>query len=109
MFYSIRIRLLNNMPVGINHYILLSAILFGFGIYTVIAHKNIVRVLIGITMIFAASMINFAAFSGFRSFNPEGQIIIYILSAICLIVLFVGALLTYNYYKSVNSTGVTND
>ena len=97
------------MPVGINHYILLSAILFGFGIYTVIAHKNIVRVLIGITLIFSASIINFAAFSGFRNFNPEGQIIIYVLSGTCLLVLAVGAILTYNHYKSTNSTRVAND
>jgi NADH:ubiquinone oxidoreductase subunit K len=91
------------MPVGINHYIFLSAILLGFGIYSVIAHKNIIRILFGITMIFTASIINFAAFSGFKTFNPEGQIIVYITAAFCLLILFIGAILAYNHYKNTNS------
>ncbi len=91
------------MPVGINHYIFLSAVLLGFGIYTVIAHKNIIRVLSGITLVFTASIINFAAFSGFKSFNPEGQVIIYITAAVCVMTMLTGALLAYTYYRNTKS------
>jgi NADH-quinone oxidoreductase subunit K len=97
------------MQAGINHYIFLSAILLGFGIYTVIAFKNIIRILFGITMIFTASIINIAAFSGFKNFNPEGQIFIYTLGGMCLLILFIGIILAYNYYKETNSTELNND
>lgn len=97
------------MPVGINHYIFLSAVLLGFGIYSVIAHKNITRILFGITMIFTASIINIAAFSGFKNFNPEGQIFIYTIGGMCLLILFIGVILAYNYYRETNSTELTND
>lgn len=91
------------MAAGINHFIFISTVLFGLGLYSIIAHRNIIKILFGVILIFTASIINFTTFSNFNWFNPEGQIIILILSAICFLLVSIGCILGYNYYKEYNS------
>jgi NADH:ubiquinone oxidoreductase subunit K len=74
--------------------------MFGLGIYTVAAHKNLIRTLLGMVMIFTASLINFAAFSNFGGFNPDGQINIFLISAACFLELFTCAFLSYRHFKN---------
>ena len=88
------------MPVGINHFILLSSLLLGLGIYTITAHKNIIRIFFGSVMIFTASVINFAAFANFGGFNSQGQILIYLISAACLMIVLTCAYLSYRHFKN---------
>ncbi len=97
------------MPVGINHFIFLSAVMFGLGIYSIISHKNIIKIFFGILLLLSASLINFMSFSNFNGFNPEGQIIIFILSILCILLTTVGILLAYNYHKKYNSLELDND
>lgn len=97
------------MTAGLNHFIVLSAVLFGLGIYTVIAHKNIVKSMAGIIMIFVSSIINLAAFSGFKNFNQEGQVILFITASVCILNILIGTVLSYNYYKKTKSTSLGND
>lgn len=93
------------MPeVGINHFILLSAILLGLGIYTTVSSKSITRIVIGIVMIFTSSLINISAFSGIKNFNIEGQVILFITGGICALLLIAGIMLGYSYYKEHKST-----
>jgi len=91
------------MSVGINHFIFLSAVLFGLGIYTIIGNKNIIKIYFGIVLLLSASLINFVTFSNFNGFNPEGQITIFILSALFILLIFIGGLIGYNYYKQYGS------
>ncbi|MCI0449382.1 MAG: NADH-quinone oxidoreductase subunit K [Chlorobi bacterium] len=88
------------IQAGINHFIFLSAALLALGIYTIIARKNIVRIIFGFALVFTASIINLAAFGDFRGFNPEGQINLYLTTAVCLLLLFAFIVLAYRYYKN---------
>lgn len=88
------------MAIGINHYIFISVVTFGAGLFVLLTAKESIRVLIGLSMLFSASIINIAAFSGFWNFNPEGQIIIFIISAICLLNISVGIILFIGHYKA---------
>lgn len=92
------------MTAGINHFIFISAVLFGLGLYSIIANRNFIKILFGIILIFTASFINFTAFSNFKWFNPEGQIIIFILSAMCFLLVLTGCVLGYIYYKEFKSS-----
>ncbi len=83
------------MAVGVNHYIILSALVFGFGVYTVISARNRSKSIIGISLLFSASLLNIAAFSGFKWFNPEGQIVFILVSVICLLIVLTGIFLSY--------------
>jgi NADH-quinone oxidoreductase subunit K len=87
------------METGINHFIFISALLFGIGLYILLSGKEAVRVILGLSILFSASILNIAAFSGFWNFNPEGQIIIFIISIVCLLNIAAGIALFINHYR----------
>lgn len=96
------------IEVGMNHFILLSAIVLGLGVYTTASGNSALRIISGIAMIFTASLMNFAAFSGLKNFNPEGQIILFMLGAVILLIICVGAALAYSHYKETRSNSVND-
>ncbi len=53
------------MAIHLEQYLVLSAILFGLGLYLVLAKRNFVGVLMGIEMMFNAANLTLAAFSRF--------------------------------------------
>ena len=64
----------------LQHYLVISAILFSLGIFAVLTRKNAISILMGIELILNSCNLNFVAFSRFVSIpeNPEnidGQII----------------------------------
>ena len=88
---------------GINFYIFVSAIVFGFGLYTLLTAKGTIRTVIAVFMLFSASLINLAAFSSFWGFNPEGQIIMFAVSAVCFLNLAAGIILFVKNFKTYNN------
>lgn len=53
------------MSIGLNHYLILSTILFSIGVYGVLAKRNAVAVLMSIELILNAVNINFVAANRF--------------------------------------------
>lgn len=62
------------MTVGLTHYLVLSAILFGLGVTTVITRKNAIGILLGVELILNAVNLNFIAFSHYVEGFLGGQI-----------------------------------
>jgi NADH-quinone oxidoreductase subunit K len=63
------------MEIGLNHYLILGAILFGLGLYAMISRRNAVLVLMGIELILNAANINLVAFSKYGNLGVDGQVI----------------------------------
>lgn len=63
------------MEIGLNHYLVLSAILFGLGLFAMISRKNAILVLMGIELILNAANINLVAFSHFGGLGVDGQVL----------------------------------
>lgn len=61
------------LNVGLTHFLVVSAILFSFGIYAVVTRKNAIMVLMGIEFILNSANINFVAFSRFGNYGLGGQ------------------------------------
>jgi len=61
------------LNVGLTHFLIVSAILFSFGIYAVVTRKNAIMVLMGIEFILNSANINFVAFSRFGNYGLGGQ------------------------------------
>ncbi len=64
----------------LQHYLVISAILFSLGIFAVLTRKNAISILMGIELILNSCNLNFVAFSRFVSIpdnsgNIDGQII----------------------------------
>ena len=52
---------------GLPHFLLIAAVLFSFGTYTVVTRKNAVGILMGVELILNAANLNFVAFN---RYNP---------------------------------------
>jgi NADH-quinone oxidoreductase subunit K len=63
------------MEIGLNHYLVLGAVLFGLGLYAMISRRNAVLVLMGIELILNAANINLVAFSKYGNLGVDGQVI----------------------------------
>ena len=53
------------MTLSLHHFLMLSAILFGIGIYGVLSRRNVLAVLMSIELMFNAANINLIAFNHF--------------------------------------------
>ena len=61
-------------PIGIEHFLVLSACLFGLGLVTVATRKSAVAILMGVELILNAAALNFAAFAHFVHGAIAGQV-----------------------------------
>jgi len=62
------------MTIGLNHYLILGAILFALGLYTVLTRRNAISILMGVELILNSANINYVAFAHFSSASIDGQI-----------------------------------
>ncbi len=60
--------------IPLEHYLVVSAILFSLGLLGVLTRKNAINVLMSIELIFNSANINLVAFSRFSSADFSGQI-----------------------------------
>ncbi len=97
------------MTVGLNHFLVIGAVLFVLGIYAMLSRRNVIAVLMGVELILNSANINFIAFSRYGGVNINGQ-----MAAIFVIVIAAGeaavalaiVLNIYKNFKSVNPSEV---
>ncbi len=94
------------MTITLTHFLIVSAVLFTFGIYAVLSRRNAIMVLMGVELILNSANINFLAFSRFSGMNIEGQ-----MAAIFVIILAaaeaaVALAIVLNIYKRFHTVNV---
>ncbi len=94
------------MEITLTHFLLISGILFSFGVFAVVTRRNAIMVLMGIELILNSANINFLAFSRFGGLNIEGQ-----MAAIFVIILAaaeaaIALSIVLNIYKRFNTVNV---
>lgn len=98
------------LHVGLNHYLVLSAILFSFGIAGVLLRKNALIILMSIELMLNAVNLDFVAFSKFNH-NLEGQVMVFFVMTIAAAEASVGlaiAVAVYKRFKEVNISHFEN-
>jgi NADH-quinone oxidoreductase subunit K len=93
-------------PVGLQHYLVVGAVLFGLGLYTVITRRNAVGILLGVELILNAAAVNFVAFEHFVAGGVAGQVFtvfIIILAASEAAIALAIVLSVYRGYRSISS------
>jgi NADH:ubiquinone oxidoreductase subunit K len=91
--------------IPLEHYLLLSALLFSIGLSIVIIKKNAIVVLIGIELILNAANINLIAFSQYDAYRLQGHIFalfVIVVAAAEAAVAMAVVLKVYNFYKTSN-------
>src|SRR5258706_13874087 len=63
------------LQVGLNHFLVLSAVLFGLGLLTVATRRNAVAILMGVELILNAAALNFVAFAHYVHGAIAGQVV----------------------------------
>jgi NADH-quinone oxidoreductase subunit K len=63
------------MTVGLTHFLVVSSLLFGLGLFAVVTRKNAIMILMGIELILNSANINFIAFAKYGRLGLDGQII----------------------------------
>ncbi len=95
------------MQVGLQHFLLVSAILFVLGLFAMLTRKNAVAVLMGIELILNAANINFIAFSRYGMININGQIAAIFVIVIAAAEAAVALAIVLNIYKNFSSINVS--
>jgi len=62
------------MDIGLNHFLVLGALLFGIGLLTVATRRNAVAILMGVELILNAAALNFVAFATYVHGLVAGQV-----------------------------------
>jgi NADH-quinone oxidoreductase subunit K len=62
------------MTLTLSHYLVVAALLFGLGLYTVITRRNAVAILMGIELILNAGILNLVAFGRLRGTGVDGPV-----------------------------------
>ncbi|NKB87519.1 MAG: NADH-quinone oxidoreductase subunit NuoK [Acidobacteria bacterium] len=92
--------------LGLNHYLLLSALLFGIGVAGVLIRRNVIMVLMCMELIFNAANINLIAVSRFRP-DLTGQVFTIFTIAVAAAEVAIGLGLVIAMFR--NSTTVNVD
>jgi len=93
------------MSVGLQHFLVISAVLFSLGLLAVITKRNAVTVLMGIELILNAANINFIAFARFSDTDLDGQVFavfVIVTAAAAAAVALAIVLNLYERFKSIN-------
>jgi NADH-quinone oxidoreductase subunit K len=94
------------MSVGLNHFLVLSVILFSLGIYAVLTRKNAIQVLMGIELILNSANINFVAFARFGNFGFNGQVISLFVIILAAAEAAIALAIVLNIYKNFSTVNV---
>lgn len=63
------------LEIGLNHYLVLSALIFSLGILCMVTKRNALGILIGVELILNAANINLVAFSRYQTGALDGQVV----------------------------------
>jgi len=102
---------MEHLHVGLSHFLVVSSLLFGLGLFAVVTRKNAIMILMGIELILNAANINFIAFSRYTTLGIDGQVIsifVIILAAAEAAIALAIILNIYNNFKTVNADEVNS-
>ncbi len=60
--------------IGLNHFLILSLIVFALGLYCVLTRRNAIGILMGVELVLNAANINYLAFSRYSAGSYDGQV-----------------------------------
>ena len=99
------------MNIGLSHFLVVSALLFGFGLFAVVTRRNAIMVLMGLELILNSANINFIAFSRFNGMKMDGQavaVFVIILAAAEAAIALAIVLNIYHRFNTVNIDEVSS-
>ncbi|MDP4174801.1 MAG: NADH-quinone oxidoreductase subunit NuoK [Bacteroidota bacterium] len=94
------------VQVGLNHFLIVSAILFSLGIFGIVTRKNAVMVLMGIELVLNSANLNFVAFAKYGNFGLSGQIAALFVIILAAAETAIALAIVLNIYKTFSTVNV---
>lgn len=93
------------LHVGVNHYLILSGILFVIGMLGVLLRRNAIVILMSIEIMLNAVNISFVAFSRYAG-NIDGQVMVFFVMTIAAAEAAVGLALAVTIFKKFKEVNI---
>ena len=95
------------MTVGLEHYLIVSIVLFCIGLLGVIIRRNLIIMYMGLELMLNAANLTLVSFSHFRD-NLDGQILVFFIITVAAAEVAVGLALIVALYRKRQTTDVTD-
>ena len=90
--------------VGLTHYLIVSALVFGLGILVILTRRNAIAILMGLELLLNAGGLNFVAYSKFASPDRiDGQIVTLFVIVIAAAEASLAVAITLNIFNNLNT------
>jgi NADH:ubiquinone oxidoreductase subunit K len=90
------------MTPGLEHFLVVGAVLFSLGILCVITRRNAIGVLLGVELILNSANINFIAFSHFSNQSLDGHVFALFCIVLAALECAVGLAIVMAIYRNFN-------
>ena len=94
------------MEVGLNHFLIVSAVLFGLGLFALVSRRNAILVLMGIELMLNAANINLIAFSRYGGLGVDGQVISIFVIILAVAEAAIALAIVLNLYHNFNTVNI---
>jgi len=91
---------------GLTHYLIVSALLFSFGLFAILTRRNAIMILMGIELVLNASSINFVAFSRYSTGTIDGQVVSVFVIILAAAEAAIALAIVLNIYQNFNTVNV---
>ena len=88
--------------IGLGHYLILSGIIFSVGLVGVMTSRNVLKVLLSLELLLAASNLSFVAFSRFNG-DYTGQLIVFFVILVAAAEVAIGLAIIVLMYHRLNT------
>jgi NADH-quinone oxidoreductase subunit K len=93
--------------VGLTHYLVVSALVFGLGMLVILTRRNAIAVLMGLELLLNAAGLNFVAFSKYSSPDRiDGQVVTLFVIVIAAAEASLALAITLNIFNNLNTIEV---
>ena len=100
--------IVNNMQgVPLNHYILLSSVIFAIGVVGVLIRRNVIIIMMCIELMLNAVNLLFAAFSVYHG-DASGQVFVFFVMALAAAEVAVGLAIVVMVYRNTKSIDINS-
>jgi NADH-quinone oxidoreductase subunit K len=91
---------------GLIHFLILSGLLFSFGIFAILTRRNAIMVLMGVELILNAANINFVAFSRYVTTSLDGHVVAIFVIILAAAEAAIALAIILNIYQNFNTVNV---
>lgn len=87
------------LAIGLQHYLVLSALIFSLGVLCMTTKRNAIGILIGVELVLNAANINFVAFSKYQTGAGDGHIFAVFVILLAAAEAAIGIAIFMNFYN----------